>query len=572
MRRLLYISALVFLAVLTGCADRERVSARLDALDSLQSLPPTGPEPPVNYGLILTQLDTLLPDVVGDDALEARWNLLCATAEDKADRPLLSDLRIRPAYDYYREATQEGTCGDSTLLHRFAQSCFYLGVHYYHLDSTARLEQLMQKSVEVAKSCNDHYTAYLVLAYLSRSLMHSNPEESIRVAQEALTEYGQSNHQSIYNEAIILVQLGFNYIYNWEQDKALDCFTKALQISEQGGEVLTEKSAFYGLSYYYFCKKDYARALSYLEQYTAGKDFTKDESSAFLAVNIYMQTDSLAKAYEYIRQYLPQLNTQRKFYSYLTLQKIALRQHKYDESTSLVDSIRKYADEMHADEMRENFNFFQDNIEKERANVRLAMKNARQRSLFLVVGIVAFFTLCIISLFILQSRRRHRHLLAREKMRRQMAGERESYHQSLTALQLQVKETAIEQKDRKLSYLKCYIEKQSKTIELFKSGEAGEHMSLTDEDWQSLEIALDDSYDNFILKLRTSFPQMKEEMVRLCMLQKISMTNRAIGNIFFITPDSVKKRKQRWKKEFFPDTPKEVTFEEIIDRSVDFIQ
>ena len=84
MRKLLYISALVFLAVLTGCADRERVSARLDALDSLLSLPPTGPEPPVNYGLILTQLDTLLPDVVGDDALEAHWNLLCATAEDKA--------------------------------------------------------------------------------------------------------------------------------------------------------------------------------------------------------------------------------------------------------------------------------------------------------------------------------------------------------------------------------------------------------------------------------------------------------------------------------------------------------
>ena len=553
----------LLLTLLLGCRNSSRVEAQLDCLDSLVNEQPDS---------VLALLDSLLPDVVGDEALEARWNLLCAAAEDKSDRPLLFDLRIRPAYNYYRVQTNDGTRGDSTLLHRFAQSCFYLGVYYYHRDSTAQMEQLMQKSVEVAQSCGDHYTAYLALTYLSSQLMHSNPEESIQFAKEALKEYGQSNHQSIYNETEILVNLGFCYIYNGEQDKALDSFNKALQISVQRGDSLTGNSAFYGLSYYYYCHQDYARALSYLKKYTDGRSFTQDKPAALLAVNIFMQTDSLDKAESYIKQYLSQVNPLQKFQSYLTLQKITLRQYRHDKAMELVDSIRKYADEMHADELHQHFCFFQDNIEKERANVRLIMKNDRQRSLFLVVGIVAFFVLCIIFFLILQSRKRHRHLLAIEKMRRQMALERESYHKSMAELQLHMKETEIEQKNRKLSYLKHYIEKQSNTIEMFKSGDGSDRLSLTDEDWQSLEITLDESYDNFVLKLRTSFPQIKEDMIRLCMLQKISMTNRAIANIFFISPDSVKKRKQRLKKELFPDVPKELTFEDIIDRIVDFIR
>lgn len=238
----------------------------------------------------------------------------------------------------------------------------------------------------------------------------------------------------------------------------------------------------------------------------------------------------------------------------------------------LVDSIRKYADEMHADEMRKNFVFYKDNIERERANVQLRVKNVRQHDLFVTLGIVMFLMLCLAFVVFRQRHKRQCHLTEIEKMRRQMTVEREQHQQRLAALQIQVKEAEIEQKNKKLSYLKSYIEKQSITIETFKSSTDRERLSLTEGDWQSLEVALDDIYDNFILKLRTSFPQMKEDMVRLCMLQKIGMTNRDISNIFFITLESVKKRKQRLKKELFPNAPKEQTFEEIIEKSVDFIR
>ena len=564
---------LLLLSALFGCGSRTRVSARLDALDTLVSRPPSGPPSAALYDSVLQVLDTLMYDVVGlGEDVEARWHLLYAAAEDKADRPLLFDTHVRPAYDYYCDATHDGTQGDSTLLHRFAQSCFYMGVHYYHSDSTVRIEQMMQKSVNVAKSCGDHYTAYLALKYLSSQLMYSNTSESVKIALEGLAEFKRSYHHSPYNEAIILNNLGFCYIYNSEQDKALDCFEKALQVSAQESDSLSVSHIFYGLSYYYYRSNDYTSALAYLQKYIDDNTGIWDQYASIMAVNIYMKMDSLDKAETFISKCLPQETTVQKFHSYLTLQKIFFRQHRNEEAMCLVDSIRKYADEMHADEMRKNFVFYKDNIERERANVQLRVKNVRQHDLFVTLGIVMFLMLCLAFVVFRQRHKRQCHLTKIEKMRRQMTVEREQHQQRLAALQIQVKEAEIEQKNKKLSYLKSYIEKQSIAIETFKSSTDRALLSLTEEDWQSLEVALDDIYDNFILKLRTSFPQMKEDMVRLCMLQKIGMTNRNISNIFFITLESVKKRKQRLKKELFPNAPKEQTFEEIIEKSVDFIR
>lgn len=573
MRKWLFLSVLLLLAVLTGCADRDRVSTRLDALDSLVSLPPTSPEPRVDYDSILVQLDTLMYDVIGDDALEARWNLLYAMTEDKADRPLLFDLHVRPAYDYYRELTQDGTRGDSTSLHRFALSCFYLGVHYYHCDSTALLERMMQKSVDVAKSCGDHYTAYLALTYLSRQIKSTNSSEAIRLAEDALIEYKKSRHHNPYNEITLLLNVGLCY-FSGEipvRDKAFSYYQQALECSlEHDSLMLTE--VYSHMVYYYFQKKDPSQANVYFQKIKHQVSLQDDKYSVGFFANVYLAVDSLDKAREFIELFLPMANQTEKYYSFLSLQKVALQQNSEAEALSLTDSLRYYAWTMSYEKSKDIYLLNNETIEKGQRIERLKRKNLVQTVTFFVAGITLLFILCIVFIVIRQRHKRQRHLIEIERMRRQMTSEREKHQQRLTALQIQMKEAEIEQKNRKLSFLKSYIEKQSNTIEMFKSSTDSERLSLTEEDWQSLEVALDDSYDNFILKLRTSFPQMKEEAVRLCMLQKISMTNRAISNIFFITSESVKKRKQRLKKVFFPNAPKEQTFEEIIEKSVDFIR
>ena len=95
----LILFATLLLTLLLGCRNTTRVEAQLDCLDSLVNEQPDS---------VLALLDSLLPDVVGDDALEARWNLLCAAAEDKSDRPILGDIRIgkRP-FDPARDIIHE---------------------------------------------------------------------------------------------------------------------------------------------------------------------------------------------------------------------------------------------------------------------------------------------------------------------------------------------------------------------------------------------------------------------------------------------------------------------------------
>ena len=560
MRKLLYISALLFV-VLTGCVDKEHVSARLDALDSLLSLPPTGPEPPVNYGLILTQLDTLMYDVVGDDALEARWNLLCATAEDKAERPLVSDLRIRPAYDYYRDATQDGTRGDSTLLHRFAQSCFYLGVHYYHLDSTARMERLMQKSTEVAKSCHDHYTAYLALTYLSGELKSTNPAEAIRLAKDALDELRQSGHHSPYNEVTLLLNAGLCYMYGElsVRDTAMTYYQRALEHSLANDSVLIE-SVYSHMVYYYLYKKDLPKAYEYFQQADTRLSEKDDKYSIGLYANLYMGMDSLEKSREYVNRLLPQANNTEKYYCFLTLQKIALRRHSESEALSLTDSLRYYAWMMSVDKSSESYLLNKEAVEKGQQIERLKSKSIIQKATFMVVGTFLLFTLCFVTLFMRQRIKQKEKRVEIAKIRRKLLEE---------AKEREVKqlEKEVAWRSRKIDLLREHLIRQSDVTARLESvsGSAGQFARLTDGEWHRLELTLDEYSENFVSRLRSAYPSLSEDDVRLCMLQKLRLTNRQMANVFVLQPPSVIKRKQRLRHVMSLGENDTRSFDEIVE-------
>ena len=537
MRKLLYISALVFLAVLTGCVDRERVSARLDALDSLLSLPPTGPEPPVNYGLILAQLDTLLPDVVGDDALEARWNLLCATAEDKADRPLLSDLRIRPAYDYYREATQEGTCGDSTLLHRFAQSCFYLGVHYYHLDSIARLEQLMQKSAEVAKSCNDHYTAYLALTYLSGQMMTSNAAKSVEMAVNALEEFKHNGDSNVRNLVCVLENVGNCYMYSTERQKALPYYADALELSLCYGDSSLIGEVLSNISMYYQMTGDYTTSFKYLQQARPYLPKTKGCTASLAASLIYLQNDSLEQAEQCLSKSVLLRTASEKYLFYRQMQAISIRKHDEQQALVMGDSLDYFTRMIVYEERFAKEEHFEMYNQAEKKKLTIESEKEKQQILFFFALLVILIVSAALFLILRQKYQYKKQLLALEQKRRKMLEEQRF-------LQLQQKETVI-------GMLKKHMVEKSEIIERLRSiGKNNTHkISIQEEDWLYLEKTLNDMDDSYVSKLRMLHPSLDTEDIRLAMLLRIGLTRPQVAVVFHHTVEAVKKRKQKLRKE-----------------------
>ncbi len=82
-------------------------------------------------------------------------------------------------------------------------------------------------------------------------------------------------------------------------------------------------------------------------------------------------------------------------------------------------------------------------------------------------------------------------------------------------------------------------------LTLFASG-----TQIKEEDWSKLEIALDEERENFFAKLRSTYPAMNEMDFRVCMAKELGLTWRQMTHLFFISPDSVKRRYQRIKKKY----------------------
>ncbi|MDO4994591.1 MAG: hypothetical protein Q4E32_06260 [Bacteroidales bacterium] len=527
MRTKAFISFLcILLAVLTGCRERARVSARLDALDTLLSLPSSIAEPPADFDSILTQLDTLMYDVVGDDALEARWNLLYAMSEDKADRPLLFDTHVRPAYDYYHDATHDGTRGDSTLLHRFAQSCFYMGVYYYHSESTALLEQMMQKSADVAKSCNDHYTAYLALTYLSGQLAWSNYREASGMAEAALEEYRMSAHQSPYNEISILLNICDCYLNGLEWKKALPFLEQTRKCSVSQMDSLYYGNVLYYMAIYYLKAQDFTKSLALLNECLPRLSGTL-ENQLYIA-EIYAANDSLEQARTFLLSAL-ESGAKERAIIFSRLQRIALLQHDEASAVTYGDSVlrafqMKYWNAVHQD-YEENLRL----LEVERENMQREHKLFRERVLFTSVAVV-FLLLLITAVVVIHQRHKRGEqalLFNAERMARQL-----------------------QEKDRVIGLLRRHLTEKSNVIEAFRSigRDGAEAFRLTSDDWLYLEKTLDELDDNFVCSLRMHDPKIDDEIIRLAMLIRIGLNNRQMAEVFNLTLEAIKKRKQKLRK------------------------
>ena len=546
-----YILSILLLLALLGCGRRSHVEARLDTLDSLFSLPPTSSEPRVNYDSILLQLDTLMYDVIGDVGLEARWNLLYAMAEDKADHPLLFDLHVRPAYDYFKETTHDGTRGDSTLLHRFAQSCFYMGVHYYHCDSTVLLEQMMQKASEIAKQCNDHYTTYLAQKFLSWQIRLDNPAEATRMAEEALQEFNLSSHQDVYNEICLQLNAGSIWLNSAEKANALKYYEQALDRS-----LATPDSLFYGyilasMALCYNATGDAQTALSYMNEAT--RHLPENDNSWNLQFSqIYLHNDALEKAEELLRHSEPHSSAE-KFHWLKFMQIVKIRQHDVQGALQLNDSLSFYSNRSYLDALAQKNAYFQENLNKEKLLHLQQQRTERMKTMsVIVIGCICI----IVVFFLLQLRYRHRMKML------------EAEHKTKQAEQETKQQKLINRKNQeKISLLKSQLERESSIMEHFKAtdGTGSQLMHLSNDDWQNLEVALDDTYQQFVTRLRQQFPKMNEDGIRLCMLGKLGLTTHQISNIFSISPLSVTKRKQRLRKDYLSFIEEGKTFDEIIE-------
>ena len=80
-----------------------------------------------------------------------------------------------------------------------------------------------------------------------------------------------------------------------------------------------------------------------------------------------------------------------------------------------------------------------------------------------------------------------------------------------------------------------------------------------------MERTLNTIDGNRFALLRALYPGMREEDVQLCILTRLRLTNRAIGNIYAVSISAVQHRKLRLKKDVFGEDAPNTTLEEVLD-------
>ena len=88
---------------------------------------------------------------------------------------------------------------------------------------------------------------------------------------------------------------------------------------------------------------------------------------------------------------------------------------------------------------------------------------------------------------------------------------------------------------------------------------------LSPHEWSEIERTLNAIDNNRFAMIREQYPSMQENDIRLCILTRLGLSNRTIGNIYCITVSAVQHRKLKLKKDVFGESNPDVTLEQILN-------
>lgn len=105
--------------------------------------------------------------------------------------------------------------------------------------------------------------------------------------------------------------------------------------------------------------------------------------------------------------------------------------------------------------------------------------------------------------------------------------------------------------EQNITFTQCAKQLSARLIEQHEELrllQQGDVKHLSDIDWDQIYRLIDKVFNNYVKRLRNSFPLLTEEDIQCCCLIKLQLSTSAIARLYSIAPSSVTKRKQRIKE------------------------
>ena len=442
-----------------------------------------------------------------------------------------------------------------------ARACYERALEAFDGDSIRLGEQLLNQAIRLATASDDLHTLYLAQSRLAESLAWGNSEAALEMAKQALATY-ERRPDDERNHIILLdyigtyaSQLAFNTDGSF--DEALDYTNRAYQLALASRDSLgTEQlcQTLTSLANIHWAMEEYTTALGFARQAVACADDEQLLGVQQVLARCLVSCDSLAEAEAVYRQMQPGADLQAAYIVQSNLAKLALHRSDIAAAEEAIDSAFSHAEDLYYKALQQKDEYYQTAFQQELDNEQLRYHTALQRRT-LWSGIIIILLLAGATAYIVRQRLRdNRQKLAIQQQQLQL-------HEQEAAAQRE----QLRQRDSIIDFLQDFILQRSEVIQ--KLGASSErHIALTPREWKEVERTLNAIDSDRFVRLRQRFPDLREEDLQLCILTRLRLTNRAIGNIYGVSISAVQHRKLKLKKETFGEDNPDIPFEQVLDR------
>ena len=426
-------------------------------------------------------------------------------------------------------------------------------------DSIRQGETLLRKAIQLSEASEDWHTNYIAYQRLAEALSQSNPEEALRLMKKALAVYEQHpddernyvillDYTGTYAAQVAFAAGDFEFPPADTYDEALDYIHRAYGIAERQQMTDLMCQTLTSLANIAWAKEDYREALDYAHQ--AEDMATADLRPGTLQVlaRAYLSLNMLDSAEAAYREIEPDDDVHLAYIVQSNLAKIALRRMGATQVEDSVDEAFWKIEDIYYKALEQKDQYYQETLRQEMENQQLEYRSKMYGRTLLIVIIAAVVILFAVVLVL-----RYRIRLQEQEKRRL---HQETEHQK----------TLLHQANEVVTFLQGFILERTEVLK--KLNQSGNSLiTLSPHEWSEIERTLNAIDGNRFAKIREQYPNMQEDDIRLCILTRLGLSNRTIGNIYCITISAVQHRKLKLKKEVFGETNPDITLEQILNRA-----
>ena len=434
-------------------------------------------------------------------------------------------------------------------------------------DSIRLGETLLRKAIHLAEASDDWHTYYISCQRLAEALSQGNPEEALRLMKQALNIYEQ--HPDNERNNVLLLDYAGTYAAQVAYDKegsfdeALDFIHRAYDIAKKNQMTDLMCQTMTSLANIAWAKEDYRQALDYAHQAESVATDNLRQGTLQVLARSYLSLNMLDSAETVYRQIQPGDDVHLAYIVQSNLAKIALRRMGATKVEDDIDEAFEQVEDFYYKALEQKDQYYQETLRQEMENQQLEYRSQMYARTLQIVIIAAVMILLVVVLALryrirmlrqqraFEQSKLENKLLMQEQEKRQLQHEAE--HQK----------TLLHQANEVVAFLQNFILERTEVMK--KLNQSGDSLIyLSQHEWSEIERTLNAIDNNRFANIREQYPAMQEDDIRLCILTRLGLSNRTIGNIYCITISAVQHRKLKLKKEVFGETNPDITLEQIL--------